>query len=85
MSVAKLIVVIGLFVFGILSVLLGAEAYGPYGLRVSRKVNITGRVAKLIGLGCIAFGVLVVFCGLWIIIMAGLYTYLIPPFLSDAG
>lgn len=48
-------------VFGTAWVLLGAKAFSPSGLPVTRKTNINGLRAKLIGITCIAFGAIVIF------------------------
>lgn len=52
-------------VLGILAILLGATAFTANGLPLTKTKNLTGTPARVIGVICVLFGMLLVAEGIW--------------------
>lgn len=52
-------------ILGIFTILLGAKAFTPAGIPWSKTKNLTGTTAKVIGVVCIALGVLFIVDGVF--------------------
>ena len=52
-------------ILGVFTILLGAKAFGPAGLPLSKSKNLTGPIAKVIGVICVLLGVLFIVDGVF--------------------
>ena len=57
---------IALFV-GAAAILLGIKGFTPGGLPLTKKKNLTGKTAIIIGIGCILLGVAFILDGIWML------------------
>ncbi len=52
-------------ILGIAAIALGAKAFTPAGIPLTREKNLTGTTAKVVGTVCVLFGGTVVLSGLF--------------------
>jgi hypothetical protein len=52
---------------GVFAILLGAKAFTPKGLPLTRKKHLTGTTAKIVGVACILVGALFIIDGVYAI------------------
>lgn len=68
------------FVIAIGAVSLGLKGFKPEGLPLSRTKNLTGRPARVVGVACIAFGLLLFLLQAALLVLEGLVREgVVPP------